>query len=283
MRVLVTGSSGLLGYDVIKALEAQGIKSYGISREVIDLSDLSGTKTIIRNFSPDVVIHCAAFTDVDLAEVTPEKCRMINVDVTASIAEVCEEIDAKLVYISTDYVFSGRESKPYEANSPKNPLSVYGRTKSDGEDEVIRRMSQYFIIRTSWSFGRNGNNFVSSIVSLGKHKKTIDVVCDQVGSPTYTRDLSGLIVEMIRTEKYGVYHATNEGFCSRAELAEEIFRQLGYETKVNFIESKDYPAKAERPKNSKLSKDSLENAGFERLPAWQESLGHYLSLIDLKG
>lgn len=278
MRVLVTGSNGLLGYDVIKALEAQRIEHCGISRNEIDLRNISETANFIRDYFPDVIIHCAAFTNVDLAEISPDECKITNVDVTAKIAEVSKEINAKLVYISTDYVFSGQEANPYEANSQKNPLSIYGRTKSEGEDEIIKRASQYFIIRTSWSFGINGDNFVSSIMKLGKTKKTIDVVCDQVGSPTFTRDLSELIVEMIKTHKYGVYHATNEGFCSRAELAEEIFRHIGYEVKVNYISSEDYPTKAERPKNSKLSKKSLDDAGFKRLPAWQESLRHYLSL-----
>ncbi|GIP08704.1 MAG: dTDP-4-dehydrorhamnose reductase [Paenibacillus macerans] len=276
MKVLVTGSDGQLGYDIIRLLNIQGVSYIGLDRKTIDLRDMSGVANLIRTYSPDVIIHCAAYTNVDLAEREPEICRLINVDGTANIAKVSQEIGSKLVYISTDYVFSGEGSKPYDIDSTKSPLSVYGRTKLDGENEVIKRTEQYFIIRTSWSFGINGKNFVNAMLNLGKKQRVVDVVKDQIGSPTYTLDLSSLIIEMINTDKYGIYHATNEGYCSRAEFAKEIFRQAGIDAEVNSISSDEYSSLAVRPKNSRLSKSSLDFASFKRLPKWEDSLSKYL-------
>lgn len=278
MKVLITGANGLLGYDIIQTLKSHNIDYCGISKELVDLSDIAATSEFIRNYNPNVIIHCAAFTNVDLAETNPDACKAVNVDATANIALLSKELNIKLVYISTDYVFSGDGIDPYHIDSEKGPLSVYGRTKLEGEYEITQVSTKFFIIRTSWAFGTNGRSFVNVLIDIGRKQNEVNVVSDQIGSPTYTKDLANLIVEMIKTEKYGVYHATNEGFCSRAEFAEEIFRQLGYSTKVNHISSDEYPSRAKRPKNSRLSKESLDNAGFKRLPTWQESLRKYLSL-----
>ncbi|KQO15379.1 dTDP-4-dehydrorhamnose reductase [Paenibacillus sp. Leaf72] len=281
MKVLVTGAKGLLGHDIVQFLESQGTEFYGLDRQMLDISDMDKTAEFIRNYLPSVVIHCAAFTNVDKAESHEAQCRLINVDATANIAKVCKEINAKLVYISTDYVFSGEEKIPYEVYSKTKPLSVYGQTKLDGEIEVLQNVEKHFIIRTSWSFGVNGNNFVSTMLKLSENQGKINVVADQIGSPTFTEDLAMLIVEMIKTEKYGVYHVTNEGFCSWAEFATEIFRQAGYSTTVNFIKSSEYPTIVKRPSYSNLSKATLDHAGFGRLPTWQDALGRYLNKIGI--
>lgn len=281
MRVLVTGAKGQLGYDVVRCLAEQGIEYCGIGIDEIDLTDMEETAIYIRNYHPDVVVHCAAYTNVDLAESEVKKCRAVNVDSTDNIASICKEINAKLVYISTDYVFSGAGHAPYDVHSPVEPLSVYGQTKLEGERAVLNKVDKYFIIRTSWAFGVNGDNFVTAMLKIAKEHSIINVVTDQVGSPTYTLDLAHLIVEMINTDSYGIYHATNEGYCSRAEFAVEIFRQADMEITVNFIESEQYVTKAVRPKNSRLSKSSLESAGFQKLPAWKDALARYLKEINV--
>ncbi|MFS0872130.1 dTDP-4-dehydrorhamnose reductase [Paenibacillus xylanilyticus] len=280
MKVLVTGVKGQLGFDVVKCLYEQGIEF--ISSNDIDLTNEEETSIFIRDYLPDVVVHCAAYTDVDRAEVEAEKCRKVNVDSTARIASLCNELGSKLVYISTDYVFSGEGTDPYEIYSEVGPKSIYGQTKLAGEKEVIFRLQRYFIIRTSWSFGINGDNFVKTMLRLTEDHEVIKVVSDQVGSPTYTFDLARLIVEMLQTEKYGVYHATNEGFCSWAEFASEIFIQTNKKTRVEFVKSHEYSSRADRPKNSKLSKSSLELSGFNRLPHWKEALARYLIEFNTK-
>ncbi|OKP85501.1 dTDP-4-dehydrorhamnose reductase [Paenibacillus sp. P32E] len=280
MRVLVTGAKGQLGYDVVRCLKEKGIQSCGIGIEEIDITNLKETRNFIRNYHPDVVVHCAAYTNVDLAESEFEQCRIVNVDSTENIASICKEIDAKMVYISTDYVFSGKESDPYEVYSTVSPLSVYGQTKLDGERVVLEKVEKHFIVRTSWAFGANGNNFVSSVLKNAAVNNEINVVSDQFGSPTFTYDLAQLIVEMLQTNSYGVYHATNEGYCSWAEFAVEIFRLMNLDVKINFIKSEQYVTKAIRPKNSRLSKSSLELFGFHRLPDWKDALVRYLREID---
>lgn len=279
MRVLVTGAKGQLGWDVVQELISQKIHYIGLDINKLDLTDFESTKNILLEYMPNVVVHSAAYTDVEKAEEEVGKCRRINVEATGNIAKICKSINAKLVYISTDYVFSGENTSPYEIDSETCPLSIYGRSKLDGEFEVINMLDKYFIIRTSWAYGVNGKNFVNTMLRLGKEKDTVDVVADQLGSPTYTADLARLIVEMIKTEKYGIYHATNEGFCSWAEFAVEIFKMANYKTKVNFISSEMFPVKAIRPKNSIMSKKSLYQNGFNPLPPWNISLKDYFKKI----
>ncbi|NTW71211.1 MAG: dTDP-4-dehydrorhamnose reductase [Eubacteriaceae bacterium] len=276
MKVLVTGVNGQLGHDVLERLKAQQIECLGVGRLEFDLTNEKETEEFILGYHPQAVIHCAAYTAVDQAEIEKELCTTVNVIGTGAIARACRKIDAKLIYISTDYVFNGRGEVPFETDVQPLPINYYGKTKFEGELEVKKVMEKYFIIRTSWVFGCNGNNFVKTMLRLGKDKKELSVVSDQVGSPTYTWDLAKLIVEMVVTEKYGIYHGTNEGYCSWYEFACEIFRQTKLDVKVIPIKSEDYPTKAVRPKNSRLSKDKLEAEGFNRLPAWQDALRRYL-------
>jgi dTDP-4-dehydrorhamnose reductase len=276
LKVLVTGVNGQLGYDVVKCLEYRNISCIGVDIEDFDITDADKTFKYIKDCHPDVVVHCSAYTAVDKAEDDEELCKRVNVLGTRNIALVCREIGAKMMYISTDYVFSGDGEKFYEVNDEENPISVYGRTKLDGELVVKDLLEKYFIVRISWVFGKNGNNFVKTMLRLGKEKDEINVVGDQFGSPTYTADVAQLICEMIGTMKFGTYHATNEGVCSWCEFAQEIMKLAGYHTKVNFISTNEYPTKAIRPKNSRLSKDKLEKNGFQRLPNWKDALKRYL-------
>lgn len=276
MKVLVTGVKGQLGYDVVKELEKRKHNAIGIDVDEMDITDKKAVERVLADVNPDVVIHCAAYTAVDAAEDNIELCKKINVDGTENIAVMCKKIGCKMIYISTDYVFDGEGENAFEPDQETAPLNVYGLTKFQGEEVVKRYLEKYFIVRISWVFGINGNNFVKKVLQLGKERKEINVVNDQIGSPTYTFDLSKLLVDMIETEKYGVYHATNEGICSFYEFACEIFRQAGLEVKVNPVDSSVFPAKAKRPHNSRMSKDKLKENGFQPLPAWQEAVSHYL-------
>lgn len=280
MKVLVTGVKGQLGYDVVKELYSRGISCIGADIEEFDITDEQAVSSFIGDCRPDAVIHCSAYTAVDKAEDDPELCRAVNVQGTRNIAAVCKKIDAKMIYISTDYVFPGIGTNEYEVGDPTGPLGVYGQTKLGGELVVKELLDKYFIVRVSWVFGKNGNNFVKTMLRLGKERSEMNVVCDQVGSPTYTADLAPLLCDMVVTEKYGTYHATNEGICSWAEFAKEIFGQAGYATKVNFIPTSEYPTRAKRPLNSRMSKRSLEEAGFKKLPHWQDALKRYLREIE---
>lgn len=280
MKVLVTGAKGQLGYDVCKELERRKITYIGAGRDEFDITNREQTHRFILEQRPDVVIHCSAYTAVDKAEDEPEKAAAVNVDGTRHIAEACRELDAKMVYISTDYVFSGEGDKFYEVDDPTGPQSVYGRTKLEGENVVKSLLDRYFIVRISWVFGINGNNFVKTMLRLAETRTELNVVCDQIGSPTYTADLAPLLCDMIETEKYGTYHATNEGVCSWAEFAEEIFRLAGKNVKVNHILSRNYPTRAKRPLNSRLGKNCLDKVGFNRLCFWQESLKRYIKSIN---
>lgn len=282
MKILVTGAKGQLGYDVIKELNKRNIECVGVDIEDFDITDKSKTKSFITNYKPNCVIHCSAYTAVDKAEDNPELCRRVNSEGTRNVAEACKEIDAKMVYISTDYVFSGTGEYEYETDDPTEPLGVYGKTKLEGEIAVKETLDKYYIVRISWAFGKNGNNFVKTMLRVGKERGEVNVVCDQIGSPTYTADLASLLCDMAVTERYGIYHATNEGFCSWAEFAAEIFKQAGYVTKVNFILSSQYPTKAKRPMNSRMSKRSLDAAGFSRLPDWRDALRRYLIELEQK-
>ena len=284
-KILVTGVKGQLGYDCVRELKERGYTNVkGIDIDDLDLTKENDVKQFIANYKPDVVMHNAAWTAVDKAEEVPEKVYEVNALAPKYIAEACKLVGAKMVYISTDYVFDGLGDKAFEVNDPKNGLSVYGKTKSNGEDFVFDTLNKYFIVRISWVFGKNGNNFVKTMLRLADSGKTeLNVVCDQIGSVTYTYDLSKLLCDMIETEKYGVYHATNEGYISWAEFAEEIFKQANKHVKVNYITTDAYlkmvPQQAKRPMNSRMSKSSLDNAGFNRLPDWKDALNRYLKEI----
>ena len=275
MKVLVTGVGGQLGHDVVRELEQRGHEVTGVGREEMDITDAEKVRKIIRDCVPDAVIHCSAYTAVDRAEDEADQCRKVNVEGTKNIAEICAELDCKMIYISTDFVFSGEGERPWETDDAAGPISVYGRTKYEGEDEVKSRLDKFFIVRISWVFGKNGNNFVKTMLRIGKENGAVKVVDDQIGSPTYTRDMAVLLADMVQTEKYGVYHASNEGFCSWYDFAKEIFRLAGMDdVSVMPITSDQFPAKAKRPFNSRMSKEKLVKEGFNKLPSWQLSLIH---------
>ena len=254
MKVLVTGVGGQLGYDVIKELKRRNIECIGADLKEFDITDYDAAHDFITEYGPDAVIHCSAYTAVDKAEDEPELCRRVNALGTENIAKICKKIDAKMVYISTDYVFPGTGEVFYATDSPTGPKNVYGQTKLEGELAVKSILDKYFIVRISWVFGINGNNFIKTMLKLGKERNEINVVADQIGSPTYTADLAPLLCDMAATENYGTYHATNEGICSWAAFAEEIFKIAKIECKVNHIKTEEYPTKAARPKNSRMSK-----------------------------
>lgn len=276
MKILVTGYNGQLGYDVVKELKARSIECVGVDREDFDLTDRKATVDYICAYSPDAVIHCAAYTAVDKAEDDVELCEAVNVGGTENVAAACESMGAKMIYVSTDYVYGGVGEKPFEPSDKAQPKNVYGRTKLAGENAVIAHVKKHFIVRTSWVFGVNGNNFVKTMLRLGNEKDELSVVDDQIGSPTYTPDLARLICDLIVTEKYGIYHGTNEGFCSWAEFAAEIMKLSGRKTKILPITSEQYPSRAQRPLNSRLSKACLDEVGIKRLPNWQDALKRYL-------
>lgn len=279
MKVLVTGVKGQLGYDVVKELEKRGMTAVGVDIDEMDITDAESVNKVIKEAAPDGVIHCAAYTAVDAAEDNVDLCRRVNADGTANIAKVCRELDIKMMYISTDYVFDGQGTRPWEPDDTRNPLNVYGQTKYEGEVAVTDALNKYFIVRIAWVFGVNGKNFIKAILNKAKTVDTLTVVNDQFGSPTYTFDLARLLVDMIVTDKYGFYHATNEGICTWYEFACEIIRQAGMDTKVLPVSADQYPAKAKRPANSRMSKDKLTENGFEKLPAWQDALARYLGTI----
>lgn len=277
MKVLVTGVKGQLGLDVCKELDKRHIENKGIDRDDCDITDETAVLNYIKSYTPDIVVHCAAYTAVDRAEDEKEICFNVNVKGTEYIAHACKEVDATMVYISTDYVFEGVGETAYEVDDKAAPDNTYGITKYQGEEEVRKILNKYFIIRISWVFGINGNNFINTMMKLGESRSELSVVADQIGSPTFTYDLSPLICNMIATDKYGIYHATNEGYCSWADLAEYIFSVTGQKVLVHHIKSEEYPTKASRPKNSRLSKASLDKAGFKRLPDWKDAVKRYIN------
>lgn len=303
MKVFVTGVGGQLGHDVMNELSKRGLDGIGSDLAPaysgvqdgsavcampyfpMDITDANQVRTVLTEVKPDVVVHCAAWTAVDLAEDEDkkEKVRSINAGGTRNIATVCKELDCKLVYISTDYVFSGQGETPWEPDCKDYaPLNVYGQTKLEGELAVAELLEKYFIVRIAWVFGLNGKNFIKTMLNVGKTHDTLRVVSDQIGTPTYTLDLSRLLVDMIGTEKYGYYHATNEGgYISWYDFAREIFRQAGYSTKVIPVTTEEYGlSKAARPFNSRLDKRKLVENGFEPLPTWQDALTRYLKEIE---
>lgn len=283
MKILVTGVKGQLGYDVVQEGESRGLEMLGTDVDNMDITDAGQVKRVIKEYKPDALIHCAAYTAVDAAEDNQELCRKINVDGTRNIAEVCKDMDIPMMYFSTDYIFDGQGENFWKEDDPKKPLNVYGQTKYEGELAVQELVEKYFILRISWVFGVNGNNFIKTMLRVGPQRGEVGVVADQIGSPTYTYDLAKLIIDMIQTDKYGAYHVTNEGICSWYEFACEIFKQANLDVKVNPLTTAEYPAKAVRPFNSRMSKDKLINAGFEMLPDWQDALKRCLNLILERG
>ena len=276
MKVLITGVSGQLGYDAASVLQRQGKDFLGVSSKELDITDRDAVLHALSQYRPDAVLHCAAYTKVDRAEDEAKLCMRVNAEGTRNVALACRACGAKMVYISTDYVFPGTGTTPWEIDDPTGPLNVYGRSKLAGEQAVRELLERYFIVRTSWVIGEHGNNFVKTMLRLAETHNRLRVVADQIGSPTFTMDLAPLLCEMLETEKYGVYHATNEGFCSWAELAETVFRLSGKAVAVEHVSTEEYGAKALRPKNSRLCKRSLDAAGFARLPDWEDSLARML-------
>ncbi|MBR2140364.1 MAG: dTDP-4-dehydrorhamnose reductase [Phascolarctobacterium sp.] len=277
MKVLVTGAGGMLGYDIIKEFEMRNIDCIGAGRTEFDITDFKASYDFITNHLPDVVIHCSAYTSADKAEEEEALCYSVNAIGTSNIAKICKEIDAKMIYISSDYVFDGTKEGYYEVDDIPNPINVYGKTKYEGEKAVQNILDKYFVVRISWVFGINGNNFVKTMLRLGKNVKEVSVVEDEIGSPTYTVDIATILSKMIYSENYGVYHVTNEGVCSWADFAEAIFDAAQMKVKVNHITAEQWNAKAKRPKNSKLSKKKLVCNDFGKLRHWKEALDAYLN------
>lgn len=276
MRVLVTGVKGQLGYDVINELEKRKIEAVGVDIDDMDITDAASVDEVITKADIDAVIHCAAYTAVDAAEDNEELCRKVNVDGTQNIANVCKKLNIKMMYISTDYVFDGTGTVPWQPDDERNPLNVYGVTKYQGELAVQNTIDKFFIVRIAWVFGINGKNFIKTMLNLAQTHDKLTVVNDQFGSPTYTYDLAVLLVDMIQTEKYGIYHATNEGICTWYEFACEIFKQADIKIEVKPVSSAAFPTKAKRPENSRMNKDKLEEQGFHKLPAWQDAVARYV-------
>ncbi|MCM1438265.1 MAG: dTDP-4-dehydrorhamnose reductase [Roseburia sp.] len=279
MKVLVTGVNGQLGHDVVNELKGRGHEAVGVDIAEMDVTDALCVKKVMREIKPDAVIHCAAWTAVDAAEDNAEKVRSVNAAGTANIAAECKELGCKMMYISTDYVFGGQGDKPWTPDCKEyKPLNVYGQTKLEGELAVAATLDKFFIVRIAWVFGKNGNNFIKTMLRLSETRDTLKVVCDQIGTPTYTSDLSVLLSDMIETEKYGYYHATNEGgYISWYDFAVEIFRQARRSVNVIAVTSAEYgQSKAARPFNSRLDKSKLIENGFKPLPVWQDALKRYL-------
>lgn len=282
MKILVTGYKGQLGYDVVNEATSRGIEAIGVDIDEMDITNHEQVNTVIKSGNYDAVVHCAAWTAVDKAEEPElfETVKKVNATGTKYIADVCEELDIPLMYFSTDYVFDGEGTTPWNEYDERHPLNVYGLTKAQGE-EFVEKLKKHFIIRIAWVFGKNGNNFIKTMLRLGKERGAVSVVNDQVGNPTYTYDLAKLVVDMIQTDKYGKYHATNSGdFISWYDFACEIFKQAGMDVKVTPVDSNQFPAKAKRPKNSRMNQTELDKNGFNRLPAWQDALGRYLKEIE---
>ena len=280
MKVLVTGVKGQLGYDVMNELAKRGYEGVGVDVDEMDITDRAAVERVIGEVHPDKVVHCAAWTAVDAAEDNQEVCHKVNAEGTENIARICGKLDIPMVYISTDYVFDGQGTRPWEPDDPVvEPLNVYGHSKYEGEVAVEKYAPHYYIVRIAWVFGLNGKNFIKTMLNLGKTHDHLTVVNDQFGSPTYTYDLARLLVDMILTDKYGIYHATNEGICNWYEFACEIFRQAGMKVDVAPVPASEYPTKAKRPENSRMSKAKLTENGFVRLPSWQDALERYLKEI----
>lgn len=303
MKILVTGVAGQLGHDVMNELSGRGYEGIGsdLAPEYggikdgtpvnampyvsLDITDAEKVRKVISEAAPDAVVHCAAWTAVDKAEECPDVVRRINVGGTENIAKVCEDLDIPMMYFSTDYVFDGNGTRPWEPDDPRDPLGVYGQTKADGELAVISHVKKFFILRIAWVFGVNGKNFIRTMLNLSRTHDSLKVVNDQVGTPTYTYDLARLIVDMIRTEKYGIYHVTNEGdYISWYDFAVAIFREAGIDgMTVTPVTSAEYGAKAKRPYNSRMDRSKLAENGFKPLPTWQDALKRYVKILKDSG
>ena len=282
MKVLVTGVKGQLGYDVVRELQKRGYEAVGVDIDEMDITDAAAVERVMTEVQPDAVIHCSAYTAVDRAEEDIEICRRVNVDGTENIAKICKKLNCKMLYLSTDYIFSGDGERPWEPDDEASPLNAYGQSKYDGELALKKYVEKYFIVRISWVFGINGNNFIKTMLRLGRENGAVKVVDDQIGSPTYTYDLARLLVDMIESDRYGAYHATNEGICSWYEFAKEIFRAAGMDNvSVTPVKSGEFPVKAKRPKNSRMSKEKLVTNGFSLLPAWQDAVARYIKELNL--
>ena len=278
MKLLVTGYKGQLGFDVVNEAKSRGIEAVGVDIDEMDITNEGQVNTVIRSGNYDAVIHCAAWTAVDKAE-EPElldTVRKVNVMGTKYIADVCKDLDIPMMYFSTDYVFDGEGTTPWNEDDVRHPLNVYGLTKAEGE-EFVEQLDKFFIIRIAWVFGKNGNNFIKTMLRLGNEYGAVSVVNDQIGNPTYTYDLAKLVIDMIQTDRYGTYQATNSGdFISWYEFACEIFKQTNMDVEVTPVNSSQFPVKAKRPHNSRMNQSKLDKNGFKRLPIWQDALARYL-------
>ncbi len=279
MKVLVTGYAGQLGWDTVQQLQARGIECRGVDMQDFDLTDGQAVKDYVQAYHPTAIVHCAAYTNVDKAESQPEICAAVNGMGTVNLVRAALSVGAKVVFISSDYVFPGTGDQPWKIDDPYGPLNVYGMSKVQGEDAVRSLMTRYFILRTSWVFGKNGNNFVRTMLRLGSEKKEIRVVNDQIGSPTYTKDLARVICDMLPTEKYGIYHVRNEGFLSWCAFARMIMEKAGLPCRVVPVFSYEYPTPAKRPHNSRLDGSRLEEAGFDPMPSVGNALDRFLEEI----
>lgn len=294
MKVLVTGVAGQLGHDVMNELASRNLEGYGTDLAEtyagiqdgtyvcsapyvsLDITDAQAVQKVMDEVNPDAVVHCAAWTAVDKAEDMPDVVHKVNAEGTQNIVDACKKHDIPVMYFSTDYVFNGQGTEPWMEYGHREPLNVYGQTKYEGE-LAVESYPKHFIIRISWVFGKNGNNFIKTMLRLGKERGAVSVVNDQIGMVTYTYDLARLVVDMIQTKEYGTYHATNSGdFISWYDFAKEIFKQAGMDVPVTPVDSSAFPAKAKRPKNSRMNQTELDKHGFTRLPDWQDALARYL-------
>lgn len=290
MKYLITGAGGQLGFDVRRELLKRGVAQEDIaapSSKELDITDANTVENYVENFQPNVIIHSAAYTNVDGAEENQEICEKVNVEGTKNLLHAAEKAEAKIIYISTDYVFDGKNPEPYDVDDETNPQSVYGQTKLAGE-KIVRDYPKHFIVRTAWVFGVNGRNFVKTMLKVANGREEVSVVDDQIGSPTYTVDLAKLLVDLSESDKYGTYHATNEGFCSWAEFTEEIYKDADLDTRVKKVSTEEYAEiagrpQAKRPHYSKLNKKKIEQNGFERLPSWQDAVKRYITELKKEG
>lgn len=282
--IIVTGSKGQLGFDIIKALESQGVTCLGLDKEILDITRKDQIDELFSSYTISTLIHCAAYTAVDMAEDNPDDCYKVNTEAVRYLVDACKRNNVVFIFISTDYVFDGQKEGEYLPDDLMNPSSVYGKSKAEAETYIKQNLEKYYIVRISWAFGLNGKNFVRTMLRLGKEREEVTVVSDQIGSPTYTKDVAETIVSMSQTNKYGTYHATNEGFCSWADFARYIFHKANLSTVVKDTLTMNYPTKAKRPLNSKLNKDKLVENGFSRLPTWQYAVDRYLKeLVETEG
>lgn len=280
MKVIVTGATGQLGYDILKELKKRRIDAVGIGSKDCDITIQKAVFQMIENIMPNVIIHCAGYTAVDKAEDEVDKCNLINVEGTRNLVLACNKYDITLLYVNTDYVFSGDGIEPWKAEVERRPVSQYGKSKYQGEVVVEELLDKYFIVRVSWIYGNNGKNFVKSMLKLAETQNRIKVVSDQIGSPTYTVDVAKILVELIQTNKYGKYNVSNEGFCSWYEFAQEILKHTNKTIEIIPITSEEYGAKAKRPFNSRMDKSKLVENGLELLPEWKNALKRFLEEYD---